>query len=229
MAKKITKKTPNAIKKKSTRLNTKKPAAPKPAAKPAAKSAAKSVYFPDRAALRAWLHDHHDSHPAIWLVYDKKQAKADRALTYDDIVEEALCFGWIDSVARSVDAARASLYFSPRKPGSTWSAVNKKRLPRLIEQGLIHPAGQAKIDRAKKDGSWTTLDAIERLEVPADLASAFDANPKAKTNFDAFPPGARKQILYWITSAKRDETRADRIRRSLAAIAKGQRQPWVSA
>lgn len=225
MAKKLTKKTPNASKKKSTRLNTKKPAAPKPDAKPAAKS----VYFPDRAALRAWLHQHHDSHPAIWLVYDKKQAKADRALTYDDIVEEALCFGWIDSVTRRVDAARASLYFSPRKPGSTWSAVNKKRLLRLIEQGLIHPAGQAKIDRAKEDGSWTTLDAVERLEVPPDLASAFRSHPKAKSSFDAFPPGARKQILYWITSAKRDETRSDRIRRSLAAIAKGQRQPWVSA
>lgn len=198
------------------------------AKKPDAKASAKPVYFANRAALRAWLREHHASHAAIWLVYDKKHVQGERALTYDDIVEEALCFGWIDSVARGVDTKRASLYFSPRKPGSTWSAVNKKRLPRLIEQGLMHPAGQAKIDAAKKDGSWTTLDAIEKLVVPPDLAAAFRKNARAKAMYDAFPPGARKQILYWVTSAKRAETRADRVRRTVEAVARGERQPWAS-
>jgi uncharacterized protein YdeI (YjbR/CyaY-like superfamily) len=195
--------------------------------KPDAKASAEAVYFADRAALRAWLRTHHASHAAIWLVYDKKHVKGARALTYDDIVEEALCFGWIDSVARGVDDKRSSLYFSPRKPGSTWSAVNKRRLPRLIEEGLMHPAGQAKIDAAKKDGSWTTLDAIEKLEMPSDLAAALHKNASAKANFDAFPPGARKQILYWVTSAKREETRADRVKRALAAALENERTPWV--
>lgn len=193
-----------------------------------AKSAARSLYFPDRAALREWLREHHASHAAIWLVYDKKHVKGARAQTYDDIVEEALCFGWIDSVTRGVDEKRSSLYFSPRKPKSTWSAVNKKRLPRLIDEGLMHPAGQAKIDAAKKDGSWTTLDAIEKLVVPPDLVAAFKKSPKAKGNYDAFPPGARKQILYWITSAKREKTRADRVKRAVVGVARGERQPWAA-
>lgn len=107
----------------------------------------RSLYFPDRAALREWLREHHASHAAIWLVYDKKHVKG-ASTNVDDIVEEALCFGWIDSVTRGVDDKRSSLYFSPRKPGSTWSAVNKKRLPRLIEQGLMHPAGRGE-DRAQ--------------------------------------------------------------------------------
>lgn len=193
-----------------------------------AKSRAQSIYFPDRPTLRRWLATNHTDHPPIWLVYDKKHVKGERTLSYDDIVEEALCFGWIDSVARSVDATRASLYFSPRKPKSTWSAVNKRRLPRLIEQGLMHPSGQAKIDAAKKDGSWTTLDAIEKLAVPPDLAAAFKNNAKAKANYDAFPPGARKQILYWVTSAKRAETRAARVARTVAGVARGERQPWAA-
>ena len=195
--------------------------------KQSAKAAASSIYFADRAALREWLAEHHASHAAIWLVYDKKHVKGQRTLSYDDIVEEALCFGWIDSVARSVDATRSSVYFSPRKPKSTWSAVNKKRMPRLMEQGLMHPAGQAKIDAAKKDGSWTTLDAIEKLVVPPDLAAAFKKSPKAKANFEGFPRGARKQILYWVTSAKREETRADRVQRAVAAVLENERTPWV--
>jgi uncharacterized protein YdeI (YjbR/CyaY-like superfamily) len=192
-----------------------------------AKSRAPSIYFPDRPTLRRWLAANHPDHPPIWLVYDKKHVKGERTLSYDDIVEEALCFGWIDSVARSVDATRSSVYFSPRKPKSTWSAVNKERMPRLMEQGLMHPAGQAKIDAAKKDGSWTTLDAIEKLVVPPDLAAAFKKSPKAKANFEGFPRGARKQILYWVTSAKREETRADRVQRAVAAVLENERTPWV--
>jgi len=195
-----------------------------------AKEVAREVYFADRAALRAWLAEHHASHAAIWLVYDKQRAGV-RGLSYDDIVEEASCFGWIDSVAGRVDEDRAKLYFSPRTPKSVWSALNTRRVASLLERGLMTPAGQSKIDAAKRDGSWTTLDAFERLEVPADLAKALRASPKAKSHFDAFPAGARKQILTWIGSAKRPETRAKRVAETVRLAASNQRanQPAAKA
>jgi uncharacterized protein YdeI (YjbR/CyaY-like superfamily) len=195
-----------------------------------AKEVAREVYFADRAALRAWLAQHHASHVAIWLVYDKQRAGV-RGLTYDDIVEEALCFGWIDSVAGRVSEDHAKLYFSPRKPKSVWSALNKRRVASLLERGLMTPAGQSKIDAAKRDGSWTTLDAFERLEVPGDLAKALKANSKAKAHFDAFPPGACKQILYWVGSAKRPETRAKRVAEAVRLAAENVRanQPAKNA
>lgn len=203
---------------------TKKRASPR---KTPAKAAAREVYFKDRAALRAWLETHHESHAAIWLVYDKlaktrepAESPQRRALTYDDIVEEALCFGWIDSVVGRVSERRAKLYFSPRKKGSVWSALNKKRVASLEERGLIAPAGRAKIDAAKRDGSWAALDRVEALEVPADLTRALRANPAAKQRFEAFPPGARKQILYWVTSAKKPETREKRIAETVRLAAR---------
>lgn len=171
-----------------------------------------NIYFPDRVALRAWLTENHDSHGPIWLVYDKQAAGRARALLYDDMVEEALCFGWIDSVAGRVSATRAKLYFSPRKRGSVWSALNKRRVASLEDRGLMAPPGRAKVDAAKADGSWIALDAFERLEVPEDLAAALARVAGARANYDAFPPGVRKQILTWVGSAKRAQTRASRIR-----------------
>jgi uncharacterized protein YdeI (YjbR/CyaY-like superfamily) len=173
---------------------------------------APELHFPTRAALRQWLAANHASHGPIWLVYDKKAAAGPRALTYDDIVEEALCFGWIDSVAGSVSATRSKLYFSPRKPRSVWSALNKRRVAKLEADGLMTPAGRVKIDAAKADGSWSALDAAESLTVPPDLAKAFRAHRGSKKHFDAFPPGVRKQILTWVYGAKRPETRAARVR-----------------
>lgn len=184
-------------------------------------SRALGVYFRDRASLRAWLVEHHETHGAIWLEYDK--ASAGRRLSYDDIVEEALCFGWIDSVVGSVSSTRAKLYFSPRKSGSGWSALNKKRIARLEAAGLIEPAGRAKFDAAQADGSWSLLDAVEALEVPADLTRALAKNAAAKKNFAAFPPGARKQILYWIHTAKRAETRQKRIAETVELAARNLR------
>jgi uncharacterized protein YdeI (YjbR/CyaY-like superfamily) len=115
------------------------------------------------------------------------------------------------------------LYFAPRKAGSGWARTNKERVKRLIAEGLMTPAGQAKIDAAKKDGSWTLLDAVERMEMPPDLAAALNANPKAKGHFDAFPPGVRKGILQWIIQAKRPETRAKRVAETVALAAKNVR------
>ena len=127
------------------------------------------------------------------------------------MVDELLCFGWIDSRTRRLDEDRTLLYVSPRKPGSSWSKANKHRIAKLAKEGKLQPAGAAAVDAAKQDGSWTFLDDVERLEVPPDLDCALDDNPRARSHFDAFNASAKKIILLWIKTAKRDETRARRI------------------
>jgi uncharacterized protein YdeI (YjbR/CyaY-like superfamily) len=168
------------------------------------------VEVADRTAWRAWLAAHHAQTAGVWLAMPRKGATF-RAPTYDEAVEEALCYGWIDSTANTLDDQVSLLYFAPRKRGSAWARTNKERIARLERQELIAPPGQVVIDRAREDGSWTALDSVEAGEVPDDLAAALAANPTAATYFDAFPPGAKKQILWWIVSAKRPETRAKRI------------------
>lgn len=163
-----------------------------------------------RAAWRRWLTRHHTRDKGVWFVYFKKSSGKQR-FTYEDMVEEALCFGWIDGQARALDDERAMLWLSPRKPKSVWSAPNKVRVARVIAAGLMHPAGQAKVDAAKANGSWTALDATDRLEVPDDLAAALAATPKARAHFEAFPASAKKGVLEWVRQAKRPETRARRI------------------
>ncbi|MFL5618708.1 MAG: YdeI/OmpD-associated family protein [Gemmatimonadaceae bacterium] len=168
------------------------------------------VYVADRAAWRRWLEAHHATSPGIWLVFDKKSSRADR-LAYGDAVEEALCYGWIDSTVRTLDDARYVQLMAPRKPKSTWSRSNKVRVERLTEQGLMAEPGLASIERAKANGSWASLDAVEALVVPDDLTRALRALPGAATNFAAFSPSARKGYLHWISQAVRPETRAHRV------------------
>jgi uncharacterized protein YdeI (YjbR/CyaY-like superfamily) len=163
-----------------------------------------------RAAWREWLAANHALVDGVWLISYKK-ATGKPALTYDEAVEEALCFGWVDSKPAKLDDERAMLYFAPRKGRSGWSRPNKERVERLIAAGLIAPAGQAKIDAAIADGSWTMLDAVENLETPPDLAAALDSYPAARANFEAFPRSARRGILEWIVQAKTPATRAKRI------------------
>ncbi|MCC6989149.1 MAG: YdeI/OmpD-associated family protein [Acidobacteria bacterium] len=163
-----------------------------------------------RAAWRRWLERHHTRDRGVWFVYFKKSSGKQR-FTYDDMVEEALCFGWIDGQARALDDERSMLWLSPRKPKSVWSAPNKVRVARVIAAGLMHPTGQAKVDAAKANGSWAALDATDRLDVPDDLAAALAATPKARAHFDAFPATAKKAVLEWVRQAKRPETRARRI------------------
>jgi uncharacterized protein YdeI (YjbR/CyaY-like superfamily) len=122
------------------------------------------------------------------------------------LVEEGLCFGWVDSKPDKLDALRTMLYFAPRKVGSAWSRPNKQRIERLLAVGQMHPAGQAKIDAARADGSWTLLDAVEDLVIPADLGAALDRPPEARQPFEAFPRSAKRGILEWIAQAKRPET-----------------------
>ncbi len=185
------------------------------------------VYVPDRAAWRGWLESHHHRSPGIWLVYDRKTSRPDR-LAYADSVEEALCFGWIDSTMRPMDSHRYKQLFTPRKAKSAWSKLNKDRVERLIAQNLMTAAGRAKIDEAKRTGSWTALDAVEAYTIPPDLAGALDANPTAKAHFNAFPPSVRKGFLYWLNGARRPETRAARLAeiiRSAAANLKFRQPP----
>ncbi|NJL49793.1 MAG: hypothetical protein HC929_23195, partial [Leptolyngbyaceae cyanobacterium SM2_5_2] len=169
-----------------------------------------SLLVESRAQWRQWLAENHTRTEGIWLITYKK-AVGKPYVSYDETVEEALCFGWIDSKPNKLDEERTMLWFAPRKPGTGWSALNKRRITALIEASLMRPPGLAKIEMAKQDGSWTALDAIERLEIPPDLAAALATNEVAKTNFDAFPRSAKRGILEWIASAKRPETRADRI------------------
>ncbi len=169
-----------------------------------------------RAEWRGWLERHYDTSTGIWLVSYKK-ATGKPGVSYPEAVEEALCFGWIDSRPNALDDERYMQYFSPRKPGSPWSTVNKQRIATLIDRGLMTPAGLARIEAAKRDGSWSAYDAIEELTVPADLAAALAANATAREHFAAFGASAKKQLLWWIESAKRPETRSKRIAQLVAA------------
>lgn len=169
-----------------------------------------AVQLSTRDHWRAWLEKHHARREGVWLITFKKHTGRS-GIDYEAAVEEALCFGWVDSKGRKLDDDRSMLYFSPRKPGSAWSRSNKDRAARLLAADRIAPAGLAKIDAAKKDGSWTRLDSVEALEVPADLATALRAYPDAMRHFSAFPRSAKRRILEWIALAKKPETRAKRI------------------
>ena len=180
------------------------------------------VLVTSRSEWRDWLAENADIAPGAWVV-TYKRATGKPAPSYDDIVEECLCFGWIDSTVRPGNEQTAMQLVTPRKPTSTWAATNKARLERLLASGQVTERGLRIIEAAKANGSWTALDAVERLEVPDDLAAALDARPPAGANFDAFPPSARKQLLWFVVSAKRPETRATRIARVVADAAEGRR------
>jgi len=180
-----------------------------------------------RAAWRRWLERHHTRDRGVWFVYFKKASGKQRVI-YDDMIEEALCFGWIDGVARALDEERAMLWLSPRKPKSVWSQPNKQRVARLVAAGSMHPAGLAKVELAKRNGSWTALDAVDRLEVPDDLAAALAAAAKARARFDAFPASAKKGVLAWVRQAKRPETRARRIAEAARMAAANERMTGTS-
>ena len=185
---------------------------------------APEVFAEDRLTWRAWLVANHEAAHGAWLVTWRSRS-GKRGLPYEDAVEEALCFGWVDGTAGTVDEDRGKLYFAPRKPNSGWAATNKARVERLIADGRMAPAGLAAIERAKANGSWELLDTVERLEVPPDLAAALEALPPAAANFAAFPSSVRKQALTSLVMARRPETRADRVRRIADAAARNERPP----
>lgn len=176
----------------------------------------------DRAAWRSWLSANHATASGAWLVMWRPGSRPD-VVDYEAAVEEALCFGWVDSTAGRIDGERSKLYFAPRKPGSGWAATNKVRVERLIAAGRMAPAGLAAIERAKSNGSWELLDSVERLDVPGDLAAALGARGAAAANFAGWPPSVRKQALASLVQAKRPETRTERIRKITEAAARNER------
>lgn len=190
----------------------------------------KTIHPKTRKAWRQWLEKNHLSSPGIWLIYYKKGTGKPQ-VSYGESVEEALCFGWIDSLPRKLDTERAMLKFTPRKRKSVWSDLNKERVKRLIENKLITKAGLDKIKQAKKDGSWDLLNSsnyqADTNALPADLQKALSVNNKALENFLSFTKGYRRQFLFWIDSAKRTETRSARIKQTVL-MAAANKKPGTS-
>ncbi|MEM9999763.1 MAG: YdeI/OmpD-associated family protein [Pseudomonadota bacterium] len=169
-----------------------------------------NVEFANADALDQWLAANHDTSGSIWAILWKK-ATPEKYIDRDTLVKTALRYGWVDSLPRTLDERRSKLLLSPRKKGSAWSAVNKRYIAQLKQEQNLHPAGQAAVDAAIEDGSWSALDGAEEGDIPADLDAALDARPPARTNFEAFPKSAKRGILEWIALAKKPQTRAKRI------------------
>ncbi len=162
------------------------------------------------AELRAWLEAEHDRRDGAWLVTWKKRTP-DKYVSYEELVRELLCFGWIDSTARRLDEDRSQLMITPRKRHSAWSRPNKIRVAELMDAGMMRPAGLAAVALAQETGTWAALDDVDNLIEPGALTEALDANPAARRHWDGFPPTARRAILQWISQAKRESTCATRI------------------
>jgi uncharacterized protein YdeI (YjbR/CyaY-like superfamily) len=177
----------------------------------------------DRAAWRAWLVEHHDSPAGVWLTLAKKGTTEPTRLRYDDALEEALCFGWIDGLAQRIDEATYRQRFTPRRARSKWSQRNVGKVARLTAEGRMHASGIAEVERAKADGRWEAAYAGQAdLDVPADLAAALAVEPRAQAMFDILTKQNRYAVLYRIADAKRPTTRARRIEQFVAMLARGE-------
>lgn len=164
----------------------------------------------DKEDWRKWLEENHKKKDAVWLIFYKKKSPKYN-LSWSDSVDEALCFGWIDSTKKTVDTERYKQYFCKRKAKSNWSKVNKEKVKNLIDQGLMKEAGFKSIEIAKENGSWTILDEVEELIIPDDLKVAFKNFPGSKEYFNSLGKSSKKTLLFWILSPKREETRQKRI------------------
>lgn len=182
----------------------------------------KSFYAKDRTVWRQWLHDNHAEEKNVWLTIYKK-GSGTPSVTYDEAVDEALCFGWIDSSVRKGNESYRYQFFSRRNPKSSWSRVNKAKVEKLIQAGLMTNAGQAMIDLAKQTGTWTALDDVENLTNPPDLQERLDANPVARQFFEAFPRSVKRSILEWLLNAKQSETRAKRLNEIVTLAGRNER------
>jgi uncharacterized protein YdeI (YjbR/CyaY-like superfamily) len=169
---------------------------------------------------RQWLAEHHLTERSVWLM-TWRTSTGRPAPPYENLIEEALRVGWVDSTAKKLDDERSMLYFARRRPGSGWARSNKARVARLEAEGAMLPAGQAVVDMARADGSWALLDDVEDLVVPGDLSDAFGRHPGAREHWDVFTPSVRKQILWWIVQAKRPATRAARVEQTALLASHG--------
>lgn len=164
----------------------------------------------DLAEWAEWLATNHDRERAVWLIFRKKGAPGGRSIEQADAVEEALCWGWIDSKVRPIDEHRYEQYFSRRKPTSIWSEINKARIERLESAGRMQRAGRRAVAVAKENGMWSLLDDAMALVVPEVLAEAFSRHPGSADGFDTLRVSERQRLLAWIAMAKRPETKAKR-------------------
>jgi len=181
----------------------------------------KQLYFIDRDKWREWLSENHAESAGIWMVFYKK-ATSKPTIPYDAAVEEALCFGWIDSIIKRIDDEKYVRKFTPRKDKSDWSALNKKRVAEMIKAGRMTEAGLAKIRAAKKNGCWNRDGKTPRsLEMPSEFAEALASNKKARENFEKLAPTYRRHYLGWLAAAKRRETIKRRIDESIALLERG--------
>lgn len=169
------------------------------------------VFYPEnRIEWRQWLEENHVKEQSLWVVFYTK-ASGKSSMTWSEAVDEALCFGWIDSKKIAIDSEKSHQFFSKRKAKSTWSKINKEKIERLVKEGLMTKAGLECIERAKENGSWTILDEVEELVVPKDFEAALDQYDGAKEYFQGLSKSVKKMMLYWLMSAKRPETRQKRL------------------
>ncbi|TBN56620.1 hypothetical protein EYE40_03970 [Glaciihabitans arcticus] len=180
------------------------------------------IHAETRDQWRAWLSANAASARGVWLC-SWRTATGKPRCPYPDAVEEAICFGWVDSTNTIFDEERGFQLYTPRRGKSSWTRLNRQRAADMEERGLMTEPGRQAIAAAQINGYWTILDSVEDLEDPADLAAALDREPLARSNWDAFPPSARKQMLWTIVSAARAETRAARIARIVSEAALGRR------
>lgn len=171
---------------------------------------------------RKWLEENHQSKQSVWLIYFKSSTKIP-SLSWSEAVDEALCFGWIDSTKKTIDKDRYMQYFSKRKPSSTWSRINKEKIIRLTQNNFMKKAGLDSIETAKQNGTWVLMDDVENLIIPEDLKTALDQNESAMDFFQGQSKSIKKGILHWVVTAKRIETREKRIAEIAQSAAKGTR------
>ncbi|MEP2280029.1 YdeI/OmpD-associated family protein [Maribacter sp.] len=168
------------------------------------------LYFKNDIEFKNWLHNNHSEHKGVHLIF-YSVAHENESMRWEEAVQVALCYGWIDSTVKSLGDGKRRQYFCPRKPKSVWSKVNKNYIKELKANGRMHAAGLASIKIAKENGSWTSLDDVENGVIPEELQVAFNKNPDAFTNFKNFTHSQRKSYLYWLNQAKRPETRTKRV------------------
>jgi uncharacterized protein YdeI (YjbR/CyaY-like superfamily) len=178
-----------------------------------------SFHAKTRKDWRKWLAENHQSEKSVWLIIYKKESGTP-SIYYPESVEEALCFGWIDSKPNMRDDSSYYQFFSKRNPKSNWSKVNKEKVEKLIAQGLMQSAGFNMIEIAKQNGRWAALDEVENISIPDDLQELFSKNKTAFDNWDKFPRSSKRGILEWIMNAKKADTRQKRIEETLALAEK---------
>lgn len=181
------------------------------------------LYFPRDIEWREWLEQNHKLYPdGVYLIFYKLETKIP-TMRWEEAVRVALCFGWIDSTVQSLGQGKRRQYFCKRNPKSNWSALNKKHIVELENDGLIHKTGYESISIAKENGSWSAMDDVENLVIPPDLQQAFKANREAYENYKNFAPGYRKSYLSWLFQAKRPATRERRLQEIIKLCAENKR------